>query len=454
MTFIANTKEDIQEMLETIGLKDIEELFADLPESIRLAQPTGPSRALSEYEALRLIRERAALNRPAASQYLNFIGAGAYEHFIPAAVSALAQRGEFLTSYTPYQPEASQGTLQLIYEFQSMISSLTQMEVANASLYDGASALAEAVLMAVRITGKNRILLPRTLHPSYREVVESYTRSLGIRLLESPADPRMAGGVTDLGHWPEATKDLAAVVVMQPNFFGFLEPAEALARMAHEEGALLIALVNPMSLSVIQPPGQWGADIAIGESQPLGLPLNFGGPYAGFLATHRQHLRQMPGRIVGRTVDHDGRAGYVLTLQTREQHIRRERATSNICTNEGICAAMVTFYLALIGQAGFAHLGALNLELPRRLLEGLLRLDGVRLLCPAPFFNEFTIHLPVDAESFYEQMRARGILPGLPAARLGHDDRRLLIVCATETKLESDLEQYLESARIILEQQK
>jgi glycine dehydrogenase subunit 1 len=445
MAYIANTPDDVREMLKAIGVQSVEDLFSDIPEQVRLAEPPGPS-PLSEMETLRLMNDRAKMNRPAASGYLNFIGAGAYEHFIPSAVTATALRGEFLTAYTPYQAEASQGTLQTIYEFQSMICALTGLEAANASMYDGATALAEAVLMAVRIKNKNQVLLPETLHPAYREVIVSYTRSVGIELLTWPADPKKGGGVTDSTAWPAEATDLAAVVVAHPNFFGFLEPAAEMARAAAERGALVVATANPMSFSALEPPGAWGADIAAGEVQPLGLPMNYGGPYAGYLAARKEFIRNMPGRIVGRTTDHDGREGFVLTLQTREQHIRRERATSNICTNQGLCATMATIYLSMIGKGGFEQLGRLNLDRAGRLFDRLTALKGVEPMCGEPFFNEFTIRLPIDAETFCTRMRDQGILPGLPASRQGHADANLLIVCATETKLDADLDRYIGAA--------
>lgn len=466
MAFIPHTDQDVTEMLATIGVNSEDELFADLPEQVRLNEPPGPARPLSEYETLRLMGDRAALNRAAVSSYSSFMGAGAYEHFIPAAVPALAQRGELLTAYTPYQAEASQGTLQIMYEFQSMICALTGMGVANASMYDGASALAEAVLMAVRLTGKRQIVLPATLHPAYREVVLSYTRNLDIELLtwgelgganhgergQKEGELGGPGGVTDPSAWPPEATDAAAAVIAQPNFWGFLEQAGALAEAARENGALTIAVVNPMSLSVLDPPGSWGADIAVGECQPLGLPLNFGGPYAGFMATRKKYIRKMPGRIVGRSKDAQGRDAFVLTLQTREQHIRRESATSNICTNQGLCATMVTLYLSMIGKGGLECLGDLNLHGAGRLYEGMKRLPGVEPLCDAPFFNEFTITLPIDAEKFFSLMREQGILPGLPASRLGPMDARRLIVCATETKLGDDIDRYLETAEKVLAQ--
>lgn len=442
MTYIANTPEETREMLEAIGASSIDALFADVPESIRLRQAPGP-RPLSEMETLSLLNQRAAWNRAAASAYSSFVGAGSYEHYIPAAVYPLAQRGEFLTSYTPYQAEASQGTLQTVYEFQTMICSLTGLDVANASMYDGASALAEAALMAVRITDRNQILVPQSLHPAYREVLVSYTAPLGLQILD--------WDTSDDLNWPANADDVAAVVVQHPNFWGYVEPAESIAQIAKSREALTIAVVNPMSLSALDPPGAWGADIAVGESQPMGLPMNYGGPYAGFMACHNDHIRKMPGRIVGRTVDGEGRDAFVLTLQTREQHIRRERATSNICTNQGLCATMVTLYLSLIGKTGFDRVGNLNLARAATLHDQMVALEGVESFSSRPYFNEFTLKLPVEAERFYKGMRREGILPGLPAGRLGKFDPNLMIVCATETKSEDEISGYINAAMKVLE---
>lgn len=442
MTYIANTPEETREMLAAIGAPSIDALFADIPEAIWLRQAPGP-RPLSEMETLGLLNQRAGWNRTAASSYSSYLGAGSYEHYIPAAVAPLAQRGEFLTSYTPYQAEASQGTLQTVYEFQTMICSLTGLDVANASMYDGASALAEAALMAVRITDRNQILVPKSLHPAYRDVLFSYTRPVGLEILEWDTAEEL--------NWPADADDVAAVVVQHPNFWGYVEPAESIAQMAKSREALTIAAVNPMSLSVLDPPGAWGADIAVGEAQPIGLPLNYGGPYAGFMACHNDHIRKLPGRIVGRTVDKESRDAFVLTLQTREQHIRRERATSNICTNQGLCATMVTLYLSLIGKSGFDRVGDLNLARAAALHDQLVALDGVESFSDRPYFNEFTLKLPIDAERFSKGMRKEGVLPGLPASRLGDYDPNLLIVCATETKSEDEISGYVNSAMKVLE---
>jgi glycine dehydrogenase subunit 1 len=449
MTYIANTADDTREMLAAIGVESIDDLFADIPADARCEHPVGPGAALSELETLTLMERRAIHNRPATC-YHAFIGGGAYEHFIPAAVGALAQRGEILTAYTPYQPEASQGTLQVIYEFQSMICGLTGMEVANASMYDGASALAEAVIMATHIKGRRQVVIPATLNPHYRDVIKGYVEHHDLELIEWGGDAARDGAVLAAAAWPAAATEAAAVVIQTPNVYGYVEDGAALAAAAHAHGALAIACVNPMSLAVLVPPGEWGADIVVGEAQPIGLPLNFGGPYAGFFATRREHIRRMPGRIVGRTTDHEGHGGYVLTLQTREQHIRREKATSNICTNQGLCASMVTMWLAMIGKQGFAHLGALNMARAEALANELTRIPGVKLLDGGAYFNEFTLALPLPAEEFYTRLRERDVLPGIPAVRLGLSRGDLLIVCATETKTDEDIALYVAAAKAAL----
>lgn len=448
MAYIPHTPAEVSEMLAVIGVESVDDLFADIPEAIRLkAPPAGIPAPLSEHDTLRLMARRAARNKPAASAHLSFLGAGSYEHFIPSAVNAIAQRGEILTAYTPYQAEASQGTLQIVFEFQSMVCALTGLDVANASLYDGGSALAEGVLMGLRITGRDQVVLPETLHPNYRAVVESYVHDLGAKVLTWKAP----GGTLDPAGYPAEADAPAVVVIQQPNFYGFLEDAAALAAVAKSKGAVVVASANPMSLSAIEPPGAWGADIAVGECQPIGLPMNFGGPYAGYMAARAEHIRRMPGRIVGRTADHEGREGFVLTLQTREQHIRRERATSNICTNQGLCATMVTLWLSLIGRSGFEKLGLLNLERAGRLFNRLVSMPGVEPFAQAPFFNEFTLRLPVAAETFARRMHDQCILAGLPVTRLIPEaDPNLLIVCATETKTFEDLEIYVERAEAAL----
>src|SRR5690606_29128097 len=359
MSFIPHTENEIREMLDAIGVDSIERLFDEIPAELRIDDLHGVPEALSEMEISRIMHARAQRD----GQYLNFIGAGAYEHHIPAAVWEITTRGEFYSAYTPYQAEASQGTLQLLYEYQSMMSSLTGLDVANASLYDGASALAEAVLMAVRANRRStsrRILMPRTVHPVYRRVVDSIVRNQQVAIEELDYDPS-GGHLNPASLERFAGEDITALVIPQPNFFGVLEETGALTDWAHANGALVIAVINPIALALLSPPGEWGsegADIACGEGQPLGVPLSSGGPYFGFMSCKKAYVRQMPGRIVGRTQDLDGREGFTLTLQAREQHIRRSKATSNICTNQGLLVTAATIYMSLLGAEGLARVAA------------------------------------------------------------------------------------------------
>lgn len=440
MPFIPHTDEDVRAMLATIGVSSIDALFDEVPETLRRENLHGVPDGLSEMELARLMRERAAQD----GEYLNFIGAGAYEHHIPAAVWQIATRGEFYSSYTPYQAEASQGTLQLLYEYQTMMASLTGLDATNASLYDGASALAEAILMAVRSQkGARRVLVPRTLDPVWRAVVRTVVRNQKIELTEVDYDRRTGTiGLDALGTLDAS--DYAALVVVQPNYFGRLEAVDELVEWAHDRNLLVIAVVNPTALALLRPPGEWGsrgADIAVGDGQPLGIPLSSGGPYFGFLACRQQFLRQMPGRITGRTVDGDGRTGYTLTLQAREQHIRRSKATSNICTNQGLMVTAATIYMALLGPAGLADVARAS-HANTLALRDLLSDAGAEASFGGPVFHEFVVDLGRPAEPVLLELRASGILGGLPLHRhypeLGH----ALLVCATETKSLQDLQHY------------
>ena len=443
MVFTPHTPAEIQSMLKTIGVSAIDELFESVPVETDDDVFTGLPARQSELEVTAECRRLAALNRD-TSHYRSFLGAGAYEHFIPAAIDHVLRRGEFFTAYTPYQAEASQGTLQAIYEYQSMICALTDLEIANASLYDGASAAAEAVILAVRQTRRSCVALPRGLHPAYRRVIETYTRHLDVELVELP----FAEGATDSEGLErlDLPADLAAAVVAQPNAFGCIEPAEAIARWAHERGALCLAVVNPLSLGLLKPPGQWGADIAVGDGQPLGIPLSFGGPYVGFMSLRKSLVRRLPGRLAGRTVDRNGNEGFVLTLQTREQHIRRERATSNICTNQALCALAATVYLSLVGKEGLRRVALLNLDRSHYLFREATALDGIYATWERPFFNEFVLRLPCSAEAVAKRMKERGFLAGWPLSRWSDEwDERLLLVCATETKSQRDCDDYLQA---------
>jgi len=443
MAFIPHTEAEVAAMLAAIGVARIEDLFDEIPPQLRVKSLAGVPEALNEMEIGRLMSERARSDGIA----LSFIGAGAYEHHIPAAVWALTTRGEFYSAYTPYQAEASQGTLQLIYEFQTMIARLTGMQVANASMYDGASATAEAALMAVRANRKSssaRILVPRTLHPHYRRVAVATAANQGVRFEE------LAYGAQEGTTLPDAlvqydTEDITALIVPQPNFFGRLEDVDALTDWAHARGILVIAVVNPTALALLKPPGEWGArgaDIAVGEGQPLGVPLSSGGPYFGFMTTRMEYVRQMPGRIVGRTLDAAGKEGFTLTLQAREQHIRRAKATSNICTNQGLLMTAATIYLSLLGPQGLARTAAASHARARELVAALSRVAGVRTAFAGPYFHETVLQLDRPVAPLLEALRARGILGGLDLATYYPELGNALLVCATETKSSADIERY------------
>jgi glycine dehydrogenase subunit 1 len=447
MAFIPHTPDDIAGMLDVIGVRSIDELFDEIPRELR-AGTLGVPPAQSEMEIGRMLTERAASDgRP-----LNFIGAGAYEHHIPAPVWAIATRGEFYSAYTPYQAEASQGTLQLIYEYQSMICALTGMEASNASLYDGASSLAEACLMAVRAnraSSSRRILMPRAVNPTYAQVAQSIAGNQGM-VFETVDFDRAAGCTLLESLQAYAGQDIAGLVIQQPNFFGCLEEVDRLTDWAHQNKILLIAVVNPISLALLKPPGQWGAridghqgaDIVCGEGQPLGVPLAAGGPYFGFMATRMHYVRQMPGRIVGRTVDTEGRPGFSLTLQAREQHIRRSKATSNICTNQGLMVTAATIYMSLLGAAGLARVAAASLQRTADLVAALSRVAGVKAAFTAPRFHEAVLLLDRPVAPVLGSLARRGIFGGLDLAdrypELGH----ALLVCATETKVQTDIDSY------------
>lgn len=443
MPFNPHTDADIRTMLGAIGAPDLDALFEEIPAALRAPGLPGIPPALTEMEVGRLMTGFAARDgRP-----LNFIGAGAYEHHIPSAVWAIVTRGEFYSAYTPYQAEASQGTLQLLYEYQTMMASLTGMDISNASLYDGASALAEASLMAVRANRKSkaqRILLPAALNPTYRDVAQAICGNQNLVFEMVPYDPKSGQTVVAA---LEAYKgqDITAVALQHPNFFGTLEDVDAVTDWAHANGALVIAVVNPTSLAVLKPPGEWGtkgADIACGDGQPLGVPLSSGGPYFGFMAVKSEHVRQMPGRIIGRTVDLDGKPGFTLTLQAREQHIRRSKATSNICTNQGLLVTAATIYLSLLGPRGLAQVAATSMQRTQQLVDALTRIPGVRLAFDHPRFHEVVLLLDRPVAGVLEALARRGIVGGYDiSARypsLGH----ALLVCATETRTVGDIDTY------------
>lgn len=437
-------------MLDTIGVSGIEQLFDEIPAELRSETLDKVPAALTEQALSRVMGRRAAQD----GQPLCFIGAGAYEHHIPAAVWEITTRGEFYSAYTPYQAEASQGTLQLIYEYQSMMTALMAMEVSNASLYDGASALAEAVLMAIRANRKSksrRILMPSAVHPAYRSTTHNIVRNQAIELVDVPYDSE--GGHTALDSLAQYEgEDIAALVIAQPNFFGILEDVDALTDWAHANGMLVIAVVNPVAMALLKPPGQWGeqgADIVVGEGQPLGVPLSSGGPYFGFMCCRQQYVRQMPGRIVGRTVDRDGRVGYTLTLQAREQHIRRSRATSNICTNQGLMVTAATIHMAIVGGEGLRRVAQACHANTRKLVEQLCN-EHISLRFNRPYFHEAVLSSSLPLERLLRPLYAHNLQPGYLLADDYPELDEALLVCATETKSDADIELYRDHlARVI-----
>lgn len=443
MPFIPHTEEDVVEMLASIGANSIEELFDEIPPALKTGELTRVPPGMTEMEIARLMMERAQRD----GFYLNFIGAGAYEHHIPAAVWQITTRGEFYSSYTPYQAEASQGTLQLLYEYQTMMASLTGMEVSNASLYDGATALAEAALMAVRQhKTSHRILVPKTVHPVYRKVLRAIVSNQAIEVVEIPFCAE-SGQVLPEQLEQFGQEDFAALVVPQPNFFGVLEQVDALTDWAQSKHSLVIAVVNPMALAILTPPGEWGtqgADIAVGEGQPLGIPLSSGGPYFGFMTCKQELVRQMPGRLIGRTVDLDNKPGFVLTLQAREQHIRRSKATSNICTNQGLMVTAATIYMSLLGPEGLRRVAAQSHANMLQLVERLETLPGVKRAHSGPCFHEAALSLPGPASEILQTLKEQGILGGLNLQEYYPELNNSLLICATETKTADDLEKYSE----------
>ena len=437
MRYLPLTDRDRREMLAAIGVDSIDALFADVPGPARLDGLVDLPGAMGEIEVERAISRFASRNVDAGSVPF-FIGGGAYRHHIPAAVDHLIQRGEFLTSYTPYQPELAQGTLQYLFEFQTQVAMLTGMEVANASLYDGATACVEAVMMANRLTRRRKAVLSGGLHPHYREVCETYARFVGFELCALDPAPGGAEDLTEL-----VGRDTSCVVVQNPDFFGEIRDYSNLARSCHDAGALLVVVVTEiLSLGAIIPPGQMGADIVAAEGQALGNALNFGGPHLGLFASRDKFVRQMPGRLVGQTVDADGRRGWVLTLSTREQHIRREKATSNICTNSGLCALAFTIHLALLGETGLTRLAHLNHTAAVALAERLECITDVRLVNRA-FFNEFALRLPRPAAAVVETLAEKGVLAGIPVSRFYPNRPELkdvLVLAATEMVTAEDMD--------------
>lgn len=434
MSFISNTPEDTQEMLTSIGLHSgsIDELFRSIPKELR-SGPLDIPEGKSEMEVVSFIGNLAKRNR---TDLVTFLGGGFYDHYIPSVVDSLAGRSEFVTPYTPYQPEASQGTLQSIYEFQSSICRLTGMEVANASLYDGGTAIYEAIMMALRITRRNRVIMDSGVNPIYRKMIYSYTKNLNIEFKETP-DPE---GKIDRKELQSLIDDgTAAVILQNPNFFGTLDDHSDISEMCRSNGTLLIETVYPVSLGLLKTPREMGADIVVGEGQSLGIPLSFGGPYLGFMATLNKYVRKMPGRVAGQTVDRNGKTGYVLTLQTREQHIRRDRATSNICTNQSLCAMRALFFMSYYGRKGIAELAELCRQKSEYAKQKLTSIRGVEAAWDVPTFNEFTLVLPKNPNEIIGKMIDKGIAAGFPLARYYDNLDKHILVAVTEKRTKQEI---------------
>ncbi len=440
--YIPNTEEQRREMLKEIGMSDIDELFSDIPESVRLKRELDLPKALSELELVRHLRDLAARN-VTVEDYACFLGAGAYDHYIPSVIHHLTKRQEFYTAYTPYQPEISQGTLQAIFEYQTMICNLTGMDVSNASLYDGATAVAEAATMACRVTGRSEIVVAKTVHPQSREVLKTYSRFTGRRIVEWGYKNGM---LDDDALEKLLSEDTAAVIVQNPNFFGLIEDLTDLADRVHQKGALLIVSCNPVSLALLKPPGDMGADIVVGEGQPLGNPLSFGGPYLGFMAAKEKFMRKMPGRIVGETRDRQGRRGFVLTIQTREQHIRREKATSNICSNQALNALTAAIYLSALGKTGLVKVAALCCRKARYTYQELLKTGAFSPIFVGPFFNEFAVRYKGDVNRLNDRLLEHGIIGGYAPERDYPELEGAWLVAVTEKRTKAEIDHFVERA--------
>jgi len=432
--FCATSEQDQEVMFQSLGINDFDELFAAIPDDLRADELNIPE-GLSEMEMMQHVRKVASKN---STDLVNFCGAGFYDHYIPAAVDALSSRGEFYTAYTPYQPEASQGTLQAAFEYQTAICRLTDMEVANASLFDGGTALIEGIMMALRQTRRNKVLVDEGVNPIYREMLRCYMQNISIEYQEVSLSKT---GVADRAAYADILDDsVGAVVLQNPNFFGCLDHLNELIDSIHEVKALAIMSLYPMAASHIETPGAMGADIVTGEGQSLGLPLNFGGPYLGFMATRKKYVRKMPGRIVGETEDAQGRRGYVLTLQAREQHIRREKATSNICSNVQLCALRAIIYLSLVGREGFLDVGRQCMDRASYAWHKLIALDGVEPAFNRRFFNEFAIRLPKDASEVVSALVDQGIAAGFPVGRYYPDMENVLLLAFTEKRTKEEID--------------
>jgi len=446
MSYFPITKKDQAEMLETIGIEHFGQLFTAIPSEIR-NPPIELPPALSELEAQSWFRELSSKNTN-VKDHLSFLGAGAYEHFIPSIVRHMIGRGEFYTSYTPYQPEASQGTLQALFEYQSLICELTGMDVSNGSHYDGSTALAESILMTLHETKRRKVLVARSVHPDYRQVAKTYLTGTQFEAQEVPFGKHFELDLERLKK--QLTPDVASVVIASPNFFGLLEDLKEVEALVHQNGSLFIMVAHPLSFGFYKTPKEWGADIVCGEGQPLGIPLNLGGPWLGYIATTRSLMRRIPGRLVGLTQDTNGKRAFCLTLQAREQHIRRERASSNICTNQALCAIAACVYLASLGKVGVRRIAELNLENAYYLRTAISSFKELKVLTQGAIFNEFVIQLPKSIEQANQLLLQKGIIGGLALERFFPELKNQMLLCVTETKSKDDLDQLIQALKEVL----
>ena len=441
MSYVPHSDADVRDMLKTIGIPSLDGLFAAIPAALKLKRPLSVPESLSEWDAVRAVSELAGENTP----LICFAGGGLYDHWVPSIVDHVLRRSEFYTAYTPYQPEVSQGTLQVIYEFQTLMCELAGMDVANASMYDGASACAEAAILAGGVKKDRRsVVMAHTVHPHFRRVTDTYLGATGRKVV---VIPRKSDGTLDLAAVGKLLADASCLVVQQPNFLGVLEDLDACAKAAHDAGALLVVAFNPIAVALLKSPGACGADVAVAEGQPLGIPMSFGGPALGIMAAKSEYIRMMPGRIAGLAEDHDGRRGFVLTLQTREQHIRREKATSNICTNQGLMALAATVYLATVGLEGLKGVAEASAVNAHAVYDAVTRIKGYAPLCPGgQFFHEFAVRTPRPAADIIHDAAALGVLPGVALDRFASpmEDSRAMLITATEKRTANDVDRLVE----------
>jgi glycine dehydrogenase subunit 1 len=440
LSYIPATDEDRAQMLEAIGVPNVDAIFEQIPKDLQLTEPLNVPEGISEQDILTRMEELAGANT-GTDKLVSFLGAGAYDHYIPSVVDAVVSRSEFYTAYTPYQPEASQGLLQTIYEYQSMICALTGMDMSNASLYDAGTAIGEAAILAANATGKSRIIVSKTVHPNYRQVLTTYTRGLGIAVDEA----EYADGITEVSSLKECLKeDAAAVVVQYPNFFGAIDPLPEIVDAAHAAGALIIVCVDPIALGMLTSPGELGADIVVGEGQSLGIPTGFGGPFLGIFACKKEHMWRIPGRIVGATVDSEGTRSFTLTLQTREQHIRREKATSNICTNQALMALAATVYLSALGKNGIKHVAELCYHKAHYAHKQICTKAGFSNVWSAPFFKEFVVRTDLPVSEINDRLLENGILGGLNLGVYYPELENHMLFCVTERRSKEQIDRLVE----------